>query len=200
MGFSRQEYWGGLPRLPGDLSDPGIEAESPADPVLQVDSLPPDTREALWIPVLPQSRTPRLREGVWLSWVDFIKVSPVFRAAGPWPHPVTSPAPSRLSPPPGQFHTSSCLSISPLFNAMRSNTHCQREKRQIQGIFDIVHPLYLQSPHPWTQPTTDWKYFNRNSKKFQKAGIKCMNLLHTGTYLLSIYIIFATTCIAFALY
>ena len=31
MGFSRQEYWSGLPFLsPGDLPDPGIEAVSPA--------------------------------------------------------------------------------------------------------------------------------------------------------------------------
>ena len=31
MGFSRQEYWSGLPfPPPGDLSDPGIEPESPA--------------------------------------------------------------------------------------------------------------------------------------------------------------------------
>ena len=38
MVFSRQEYWNGLPcPSPGDLSDPGIEPESPA---LQVDSLP----------------------------------------------------------------------------------------------------------------------------------------------------------------
>ena len=30
MGFSRQEYWSGLPfRSPGDLSDPGIEPGSP---------------------------------------------------------------------------------------------------------------------------------------------------------------------------
>ena len=36
MGFSRQEYWSGLPFLvPGDLPDPGIEPRSPA---LQVDS------------------------------------------------------------------------------------------------------------------------------------------------------------------
>jgi len=35
MGFSRQEYWGGLPfSPPGHLSDPGIEPEPPA---LQVD-------------------------------------------------------------------------------------------------------------------------------------------------------------------
>ena len=31
MGFSRQEYWSGLPFLsPGDLSDPGIKLVSPA--------------------------------------------------------------------------------------------------------------------------------------------------------------------------
>ena len=36
MGFSRQEYWTGLPFLsPGDLPDPGIEPMSPA---LQADS------------------------------------------------------------------------------------------------------------------------------------------------------------------
>ena len=30
MGFSRQEYWSGLPfTSPGDLPDPGIESRSP---------------------------------------------------------------------------------------------------------------------------------------------------------------------------
>ena len=38
MGFSRQEYWSGLPFPPlGDLPDPGSE---PASPVWQVNSLP----------------------------------------------------------------------------------------------------------------------------------------------------------------
>ena len=38
MGFSRQEYWNGLPcPPPGDLPDPGIESRSLA---LQVDFLP----------------------------------------------------------------------------------------------------------------------------------------------------------------
>ena len=33
MGFSRQEYWNGLPCLPpGDLLNPGIETESPVSP------------------------------------------------------------------------------------------------------------------------------------------------------------------------
>ena len=39
-GFSRQEYWSGLPCPPPvDLSNPGIE---PRSPTLQADSLPPE--------------------------------------------------------------------------------------------------------------------------------------------------------------
>ena len=45
MGFSRQEYWSGLPfPSPGDLPNPGIEPRSPA---LQADALlsePPKTK------------------------------------------------------------------------------------------------------------------------------------------------------------
>ena len=38
MGFSRQEYWSGLPfPSPGDLPNPGIE---PGSPALQADALP----------------------------------------------------------------------------------------------------------------------------------------------------------------
>ena len=38
MGFSRQEYWSGLPfPSPGDLPDPGVE---PGSPALQADALP----------------------------------------------------------------------------------------------------------------------------------------------------------------
>ena len=37
MGFSRQEYWNGLPfPSPGDLPDPGIKPQSPA---LEADAL-----------------------------------------------------------------------------------------------------------------------------------------------------------------
>ena len=37
MGFSRQEYWSGLPLpSPGDLPDPGIE---PGSPALEADAL-----------------------------------------------------------------------------------------------------------------------------------------------------------------
>ena len=38
MGFSRQEYWSGLPfPSPGDLPDPGIE---PRSPTMRADALP----------------------------------------------------------------------------------------------------------------------------------------------------------------
>ena len=41
MGFSRQEYWSGLPwPPPGDLPDSGIEPASPVAPALQAHSLP----------------------------------------------------------------------------------------------------------------------------------------------------------------
>ena len=51
MGFSRQEYWSGLPfPLPGDLPDPGIQPVFPVSPVLQADSLPAE-------PLLPLSNS-----------------------------------------------------------------------------------------------------------------------------------------------
>ena len=41
MGFSRQEYWSGLPfPSPGDLSNPGIK---PGSPTLHADSLSTET-------------------------------------------------------------------------------------------------------------------------------------------------------------
>ena len=41
VGFSRQEYWSGLPcPPPGDLPDPGIEPASPAASALPADSVP----------------------------------------------------------------------------------------------------------------------------------------------------------------
>ena len=41
MGFSRQEYWSGLPfPSPGDLNNSGIEPTSPVSLALQANSLP----------------------------------------------------------------------------------------------------------------------------------------------------------------
>ena len=49
MGFSRQEYWSGLPfPSPGDLPDPGIKFASLA---LQADSLPMSHRGSPLIPL-----------------------------------------------------------------------------------------------------------------------------------------------------
>ena len=43
MGFSRQEYWSGLPfPSPGDLPDPGIEPESPTFQADTLTSEPPE--------------------------------------------------------------------------------------------------------------------------------------------------------------
>ena len=45
MGFSRQEYWSGLPfPSPGDLPDPGIK---PGSPAIQADALTAEPQEAL---------------------------------------------------------------------------------------------------------------------------------------------------------
>ena len=42
MGFSRQEYWSGLPfPSPGDLPDPGIEPRSPTFQADALTSVPP---------------------------------------------------------------------------------------------------------------------------------------------------------------
>ena len=47
MGFSRQEYWSGLPfPSPGDLPDPGVEPSSPA---LWTDALPPEPPGSRWL-------------------------------------------------------------------------------------------------------------------------------------------------------
>ena len=52
MGFSRREYWSGLPFLsPGDLPDPGIKPRSPA---LQADAL---TSEPPWPESVARSPT-----------------------------------------------------------------------------------------------------------------------------------------------
>ena len=58
MGFSRQEYWSGLPGLsPGDLFHPRIKPKSPVSSVSQVDSLPLSHQESPgWVQVISNSR------------------------------------------------------------------------------------------------------------------------------------------------
>ena len=55
MGFSRQEYWSGLPYSPpGDLPGPGIELMSPVAPALKVDSLSLN-HQGSWLLYIPSS-------------------------------------------------------------------------------------------------------------------------------------------------
>ena len=49
MGFSRQEYWSGLPfPSPGDLPDPGIKPKSPAFQADALTSEPPGKPHTIW--------------------------------------------------------------------------------------------------------------------------------------------------------
>ena len=49
MGFSRQEYWSGVPfLLPGDLSDPGIQTASLASPALAGGFFILTTEPSIW--------------------------------------------------------------------------------------------------------------------------------------------------------
>ena len=51
MGFSRQEYWSGLPfPSPGDLPDPGIEPQSPALEADTLTSEPPGKPRIFLVP------------------------------------------------------------------------------------------------------------------------------------------------------
>ena len=55
MGFSRQEYWSGLPfPSPGDLPNPGIE---PGSPALQTDSLSPEPPGNIYIYIHTHTHT-----------------------------------------------------------------------------------------------------------------------------------------------
>ena len=60
MGFSKQEYWSGLPGpLPGDLSHPGIEPESLTPPALTGELVPCPLPGDLSHPgIEPESLTP----------------------------------------------------------------------------------------------------------------------------------------------
>ena len=70
MGFSRQEYWSGLPfPSPGDLPDPGIEAGSPA---LQADSSSSEP-----------SGKPKMVQAKYLSSIDIvIDLGPILKNDG----------------------------------------------------------------------------------------------------------------------
>ena len=70
VGFSRQEYWSGLPCPPlGDLPDPGIKPALLRSPALQAVSLPSEL-----LPGKPQSKCSTIQNmrKLWCLWVLFL--------------------------------------------------------------------------------------------------------------------------------
>ena len=71
MGFSRQEYWSGLPvLLQGNLPDPGIE---PGSPALQADSLPSEPPGKSWFHVAGG----KMAKWDLSVWRDIFRLKPV---------------------------------------------------------------------------------------------------------------------------
>jgi len=65
MGFSRQDYWSGLPLpSPGDLPNPGIKLWSPA---LQADALNSEPPGKPYIPYI-------LRTKISLKWINDLNI------------------------------------------------------------------------------------------------------------------------------
>ena len=94
MGFSRQEYWSGVPLpSPGDLPDPRVK---PGPPSLQADALPseppgkhrePGLIQKLLSRLNPNSyRYPKGKPDVSRSWLLTIYEGSLVRQWGP-PHP-----------------------------------------------------------------------------------------------------------------
>ena len=76
MGFSRQEYWSGLPfPSPGDLPDPGIKPRSPA---LEADALPSEPPGTPYWP---------LSAGQWRTDLHYCVSAIIDRL---WSHPALS--------------------------------------------------------------------------------------------------------------
>ena len=69
-GFSRQEYWSGLPSaFPGNLPNPGMEPESPA---LKQFLLPLNTKEATYrCPIIPGTFVEKIGLLDWIASAYF---------------------------------------------------------------------------------------------------------------------------------
>ena len=73
MGFSRQDYWSGLPcPPPGDLLNPGIQCASPAALALQVDSLLLSHQGSQGIQLSPLFWTSFPFRSTTEHWVEFL--------------------------------------------------------------------------------------------------------------------------------
>ena len=88
MGFSGQEHWSGLPfPPPGDLPDPGIEPESPAD---SLSSEPPGKPLSGWW--LSLSLASDWLKPIWtnMMYLFFIHTTNIYSASIPEGHAVLS--------------------------------------------------------------------------------------------------------------
>ena len=104
MGFSRQEYWSGLPfPSPGDLPDTWIELESP---VLQADSFPSEPPGALLSLKEMEKRSPGGAPSINLSVNSRIQPAGL---AGPIPIPAAC---GRELPHPEGFHSNQDKKLS----------------------------------------------------------------------------------------
>ena len=87
MGFSRQEYWSGLPfPSPGDLPDPGIEPRSPA---LQADSLPAEPPGKPSFRIKAETTWKWIYQGLWEVVLCFPFPTHTRYRPQPGPHAVT---------------------------------------------------------------------------------------------------------------
>ena len=129
MGFSRQEYWSGLPfPSPGDLPDPGIE---PGSPALEADTLTsaPPGKINLWL--VRDNPRRRCRFDPWvgkISWEKGMATTPVFL--------------------PGEFHGQrSLLGYSPWESQREghdweTNTHTRDNQFSSLCLFCCCFPLH----------------------------------------------------------
>ena len=104
MGFSRQDYWSGLPcPPPGGLPSPGIEPVSSESPALQTDSLPPPGKPPTEVAESNKSLKPRADGKPQTSPGPHAFV-PALTLSSPSPSTLTARTPLVLPPEQGSPH------------------------------------------------------------------------------------------------
>ena len=128
MGFSRQEYWSGLPfPSPGDLPNPGIE---PGSPALQADALSSE----------PPGKPPRTGD----KRPNIIKDAPFTHYSGNYKSLGSHKAGDQIS-----FRNIFCSSEWPnIFVPYKSHHICHREIQVLRGKHFILCTLLLYYRNP----------------------------------------------------
>ena len=179
MGFSRQEYWSGLPfPSPGDLPNPGIKSASPMSPELQANSLPLaigeahrgschrcntcDTGSGGSLPRSPGGQGaepwPRLASGL---WVDSLRLLSSQDGLPPPTHPPTSLIPA--SPLISRMHVRTRIAgdslgrigvlvgkVVILFpSSLQMGSRASIPRVGLEGFFHSFDSIYWASGIPW---------------------------------------------------